>query len=593
MSLQSFAATASPAQSVPRLKALRAAMAEAGFDAFIIPRSDAHGGEYVAPRDERLAWLTGFTGSAGFAIATGSEVGLFVDGRYTVQARAQSDAAIAVVPWPATKPADWLAERLPAGSTVGFDPWLHAEREVAALRRALTPREILVTPVANPVDAIWPDQPPPPAAPARAHPEALAGCSAAEKREAVAAALREAGQRAAILTLPESICWLLNIRGGDVPRVPVMHAFAILHDGGRVELFADAAKLAGLDLGEGVAALPPAAFQAALTDLSAPVRADPATAPFAVFEALRAAGTAVAEAPDPCLLPKARKTAAELAGAREAQGRDGAAMCRFLHWLDDQAPGSITEIDVARRLEMFRSETELLQDLSFDSIVAAGPHGAITHYRVTTESNLPVTPGLLLIDSGGQYRDGTTDVTRTIAIGAPAAEHRRLFTQVLRGMIAVSRARFPRGVAGCHLDALARQHLWAEGRDFDHGTGHGVGSYLSVHEGPQRLSRTSDVALEEGMILSNEPGYYREGAFGIRIENLLAVVPAEAEPGRDFLGFETLTTVPIDRRLIDPSLMAPEERAWLDAYHAEVAARIKPRLGGPAADWLAAATAPL
>lgn len=598
--LQTFEATTRPEQGPARLAALRAAMAQAGLDGFLVPRADAHQGEYVAPRDERLAWLTGFTGSAGLCVVLAREAGLFVDGRYRLQLRAQVDLAhFTPVDWPATKPGPWIAERLPEGGVLGFDPWLHTPDEIEQMQKA-APR-VTFRPSANLVDAIWPDQPPPPAGQVRAHPIELAGERAADKRARLAEALARAGQRAAVLTLPDSIAWLTNLRGRDVPRNPVVHAFAVLDADGRLTLFIDPAKL-GNDpaalLDPGVTLRPVADFLPALRALEGPVRLDPRTAPVAVERALLEAGVAVARAEDPCLLPKARKNAAELAGMRAAHLRDGAAMARFLAWLEAEAPkGELTEIAVVRALEGFRAAGGELLDISFETIAGAGPNGAIVHYRVTEATDRRVVPGdILLVDSGGQYRDGTTDVTRTLATGPVPPEAAEAFTRVLQGMIALSRARWPKGLAGRDLDALARYPLWLAGQDYDHGTGHGVGAALSVHEGPARISRLGEVPLEPGMILSNEPGYYREGAFGIRIENLVTVVEAPPLPGADarpMLAFETLTLVPIDRRLILPGLLSAAERAWLDAYHAEVRARIAPLLEGSARDWLIAATAPL
>jgi Xaa-Pro aminopeptidase len=429
----------------------------------------------------------------------------------------------------------------------------------------------------------------------------MAGESHGEKRTRIAEALRKAGQRAAVLTLPDSVAWLLNIRGTDIPRNPVPHVFAVLHDDARVTLFADPAKITDAlraHLGPQVTIRPEGAFAPGLRSLVGPVRLDPGSAPLWAERQLEEAGIEVARADDPCLLPKARKNAAELAGTRAAHLRDGAAMVEFLAWLDAEAPGGgLTEIDVVKRLEGFRRATGKLRDISFDTIAGAGPHGAVVHYRVTEGSNRPVAPGeLLLIDSGGQYLDGTTDITRTVAVG-PVPEAARLpFTRVLKGMIAISRLRFPKGLAGRDLDALARYPLWLAGQDYDHGTGHGVGVYLCVHEGPQRLSRLSTVPLEPGMILSNEPGYYREGAFGIRIENLIAVREAPPLAGaddREMLAFETLTWAPIDRRLIDAGLLTAEERDWLNAYHAEVADRIGPDVSQAAREWLSQATAPI
>ena len=586
---QSFDAATTPDQGPPRLAALRKHMEAKGFDAVLVPRADRFGGEYVAPADARLEWLTGFTGSAGFAAVTPSECVLFVDGRYTVQARAQCASEIAVVPWPKTELHEWLADR-PSLRVVAYDPWLHTVRQVERLAKALAGKGVALRPVSNPVDAVWPDRPAPPDAKAVPHPADLAGLKSGEKRARIAEDLRNAGHRAAIVTQPDSLCWLLNIRGADIPRVPVVHCMGVIHDDGRVDLDVDPAKVADLGPDPAIAVRP---LADAARDLAGPVRIDPATCPRAVADLLDGAGIETAHGDDPCALPKARKTPAELDGARAAHLRDGAALCRFLAWLDRQGPGTFTEIDAVRALEGYRRDTNALRDISFDTIAGAGPHGAIVHYRVTEGTNRPVAPGLLLVDGGGQYLDGTTDITRTVAVGAPPPEATHLFTSVLRGMIAVSRARFPKGTAGRDLDPLARQHLRAEGLDFDHGTGHGVGSYLSVHEGPQRLSGLSETPLEPGMILSVEPGYYREGAFGIRIENLVVVAAAEAEEGREFMGFETLTLAPIDRRLIDAAALSRDERLWLDAYHARVAAAVGPLLSGADGDWLRAAARPL
>ena len=595
---QSFSAATSPDQGPPRLDALRVQMAERNADAFLIPRADAHQGEYVAARDERLAWLTGFTGSAGFAAVTAEKAAVFVDGRYTLQARVQCADVFDIVSIPGTKLETWLQEVLPQGGTVLYDPWLHTVQEIERLNTQLSPRQISAKPSDNLVDAIWPDQPAPPSAPASNWPDALAGQSASAKLTQCASTLMAAGEAAAVLTLPDSICWLLNLRGGDVAHAPFLHGFAILHSDGRLDLFTDPAKLTDAALPAGVSAHPPEAFPPALAALKGPVRIDPASAPEAVATALRDGGAEIAKGQDPCLLPKATKTGAEIAATRAAHLRDGAAFARFLHWFDENSTSGLTEIDCVRALEGFRAETGALQDISFDTIAGAGPNGAIVHYRVNADTNRPLQAGeLFLIDSGGQYEDGTTDITRTLPVGAVGAAEREAFTQVLKGMIAIHRARFPTGIAGRDLDALARAALWAAGRDYDHGTGHGVGVFLGVHEGPQRLSRASMVPLEPGMILSNEPGYYREGAFGIRIENLIVVAEAPAIPGGDegrkMLCFETLTFAPIDKRLIDTDLLSAVEINWLNAYHREVAEKIGPQLSGPAADWLAEATTPI
>jgi Xaa-Pro aminopeptidase len=596
---QSFTATTTPDTGGPRLAALRVAMTDAGVDGVLVPRADAHQGEYVAPRDERLAWLTGFTGSAGFAAVLADRAGVFIDGRYRLQVRTQCDMDhFTPVHWPETRLEDWLKDQMPGGGCVGFDPWLHTSSEIDRLETALAGRQISLRPIDNLIDAIWDDQPGRPTAMAEAYPLELAGLSAQEKRADVAADLRAAGHAQAVLSLPDSIAWLLNIRGGDLPHLPVVQAFAVIDDQGDVTLVSDPAKFDGVALGDGVAVRPWDDFETVLAGLPGPVRVDPATAPYQIRRILQGAGVAVAEGTDPCSLPKARKQPAEIAATRAAHLRDGAAMVRFLHWFDQTAPtGTLTEIDCVTALERFRAEGGALKDISFDTIAGAGPNGAIVHYRVTEDTNAPLQPGqLFLIDSGGQYRDGTTDITRTLPVGAVGQTERDAFTQVLRGMIAVHRARFPKGITGRDLDALARAPLWAAGRDFDHGTGHGVGVYLSVHEGPQRISRASTVALEPGMILSNEPGYYRAGDFGIRIENLIVVTDAPPLPGGDdrpMLQFETLSFVPIDRRLIVTDALSAEERHWLNGYHAEVLARIGPALEPEVADWLATACAPL
>ncbi len=599
---QSFEVQANLTDGPPRLAALRAEMAREGLDGFLVPRADVHQGEYVAARDRRLAWLTGFSGSAGMAVILPEIAGVFIDGRYRVQVRAEIDLdAFTPVPAPETKPGEWLRAHLPNGGVVGFDPWLHTRDEIARLEASLEDGGITLTRSDNLVDRVWQDRPPPPTGKISAHPDALAGETSASKRRRLAAGLQKAGQTAAVLTLPDSIAWLLNIRGEDLPRVPVAQAFAILHDDGRVMLFVDPAKLAPAveaHLGEDVSHAEPAAFGGALATLGDRVRVDPKTAPLWVADALAEAGVEIDFADDPCILPKARKTVAELDGMRAAHLRDGAAMVEFLAWLDAEAPGGgLTEIGVVRALEGFRRSSNALRDISFDTIAGSGPHGAIVHYRVTTATDRVVRPGeLLLVDSGGQYVDGTTDITRTVAVGPAGAAERAAFTRVLQGMIGISRLRWPVGLAGRDLDAVARLPLWRAGQDYDHGTGHGVGAFLSVHEGPQRLSRLSEVPLEPGMVLSNEPGYYREGAFGIRIENLVAVIPAPALPGADdraMLAFETLTFVPIDRRLIDLAVLAPDEAAWLDGYHAEVRARLADRVSATARTWLEAATQPL
>ena len=596
---QTFKATTRPGDGPPRLEQLRAQMAAEGLDGFLVPRADRFQGEYVAPADERLAWLTGFTGSAGFAAVLADIAGVFIDGRYRVQVKSQTDTRVFTpVPWPDTSLETWLIDALPLGGVVGFDPWLHTVAEVQRLEKALGPRQIALRPVANLVDAIWQDRPAPPMGKVTRWPDALAGSSATEKLSMIAAALADAGHDAALITQPDSLCWLLNLRGADVRHTPLVHAMGVVRRSGALDLFVESDKLGDVALPKAVTVLAPGALEAVLASEEGRIRIDPATAPFAAMDALSAGPSRVVEGPDPCLMPKALKHPDEIAATRAAHLRDGVAMVRFLHWFDTKAPqGSLTEIDCVRALEGFRAETGALREISFDTIAGAGPNGAIVHYRVTEDTNAPVRPGqLFLIDSGGQYEDGTTDITRTLPVGAVGDEERIAFTQVLRGMIAIHLARWPRGRTGAHLDALARAPLWQAGRDYDHGTGHGVGVFLGVHEGPQRLSPISTVPLEPGMILSNEPGYYREGAFGIRIENLVVVAEAGPIPGddaRNLLCFDTLTYAPIDTRLIMADMLSGAERDWLNGYHGEVLALLGPELDSDTAAWLTRACAPI
>ncbi|MCS6892419.1 MAG: aminopeptidase P family protein [Rhodovarius sp.] len=585
--------------SAERLAALRAELAREGLDGFLIPRADEYLGEYVPPSAERLAWISGFTGSAGLAIVLKDRAVLFTDGRYTTQAALQTDPAL----WERRHlieepPGEWLHRHAP-GARIGYDPWLHTEAWLARLSGVR-----LVPVAANPIDRIWTDRPPPPAAPVRLHPLAFAGRDRAEKLAAAAAELRAAGHAAAVLADPHSIAWLLNIRGGDLPHTPLALGFALLLEDGRLILIMEEAKL-GPDV---LAALGPAVTRRDRSDLAEllagfrgrAVRCDPDATPAWFPATLRAAGAEPVAAEDPCRLPRACKNPTEQAGARAAHRRDGVAMARFLAWFAAEAPaGGLTEVAAARRLLALRREQPLFQGESFPAISAAGENGAIVHYRALPEADRPIRPDeCYLIDSGGQYLDGTTDITRTLWSGpGPAPEELRLrYTLVLRGHIALATARFPRGVAGPHLDALARRPLWDAGLDYDHGTGHGVGSFLSVHEGPAAFSRSAKpIALAPGMILSDEPGFYLPGAYGIRIENLLLVREAEALPGqtRPFLEFETLTLAPYARALIEPQLLSAAERAWVDAYHARVLAELGPALDEPTRGWLAQACAPL
>ena len=591
-------------QIADRLAALRAELARRGLDGFVVPLSDEHQGEYVARRAQRLAWLTGFTGSAGMAIVLAERAALFVDGRYTLQAAAQVDGALYEHRHITDEPADaWLRSHLSADAALGYDPRLHSAHgrdRLAAPCQAVGAR--LVPCEDNPIDAVWDDQPPPPLGPIGPHPVRFAGVETGEKRQTIAARLTEKGAAAAVLSAPDSIAWLLNVRGADVANSPLPHSFAIVHGEGDVDWFVDRRKLlpeVPAHLGNTVRVQSSDALAGVLDGLAGAGKAvliDEAATPVWMVDRLTEGGAQVIRGTDPCALPKACKNEVELAGIRAAHRRDGAALTRFLAWLAAAPAGSVTELDAVARLAALRAGGEDFRGPSFDTISGAGPNGAIVHYRVTAETNRPLEPGTLyLVDSGGQYLDGTTDVTRTIAIGAPEAEHRDRFTRVLRGHIALALARFPRGTTGAQLDTLARQFLWQAGLDYDHGTGHGVGHYLNVHEGPQRISRLgSGAALAPGMVVSNEPGYYKTGAYGIRIENLVAVTEADgADSG--FLGFETLTLAPIDRALIEPAMLTAGERAWLDAYHARVAETHAPLLADDASAqaWLQAATAPL
>ena len=582
-----------------RLTKLRDELKRQGLDGFIVPRADEHLGEYVPAAAERLAWLTGFTGSAGLAIVLADKAAVFTDGRYVLQLAEQTDPAL----WERRHvteepPPGWLLANAPAGATIGYDPWLFAEEGVARY----TDTGLTMRPVErNPVDVVWTDRPSPPLAPAEPYPLEYAGRSAAEKREQIAGLLREARHDAAVISDPASLAWLLNIRGGDVQFTPFALGFAIAHADGGTELFMHPDKLPERTrawLGNTVSVAGREALAPALAKLAGKrVRVDGAGSPVWFAQTLRAAGASVVSAPDPCLLPKACKNPAEQQGTRNAHARDAVAVCRFLQFLAETGPrGSETEISAAARLLALRSEVESFRGESFPAISGAGEHGAIIHYRVTEESNRPIRPNeVYLIDSGAQYPDGTTDITRTVWTGpdAPPQQLREQVTRVMQGHIAIATLVFPRGVCGAHLDAFARRALWQVGLDYDHGTGHGVGSYLSVHEGPVSLSRLArPVPIEAGMILSDEPGYYLPGAHGIRLENLLLVQPAELSgANKPFLRFETLTLAPFDRRLIDPAMLTDEELAWLNAYHARVLSEVGPYLDRATGAWLEQACA--
>jgi Xaa-Pro aminopeptidase len=601
-----------------RLDALRRELKARGLDGFVVPISDEHMSEYVGGYAQRLAWLTGFGGSAGTAVVLADETlapaaAIFVDGRYTLQVRDQVDGRFyAYESVPQTSVAQWLGEHAPEGAKIAYDPWLHGKGWVNAATKALAGRNAALVAVAeNPIDAIWADRPAPSTAPTLVHPELYAGEASEAKRAAVSEWLGDNKLDAAVIAALDSIAWLLNIRGTDVERTPVTLSFVLAHADGTADLFIDESKVTPelrAHLGNAVRIAPRGGFLSALGELQGKrVAVDPATASQAIFSALGDAGALIVEERDPAVLPKARKNAAEQAGHRAAQHRDGAAETRFLHWLSVEAPqGGIDELAAAEKLHQFRREGGDLRDLSFDTISGAGPNGAIVHYRVSEDTNRPLAPGsVYLVDSGGQYPDGTTDITRTVWVAdpqgaAPPAEVKDRFTRVLQGHIALARAVFPKGTRGSQLDALARQFLWQAGLDYAHGTGHGVGSFLSVHEGPQRIAKSAgaqggtEQELLPGMILSDEPGYYKTGAYGIRIENLLLVESREIAGAEDeFLGFETLTLVPIERALVDVALLSASEIAWWNAYHARVLEIIGPRVDGDALAWLVEQCAPL
>jgi len=602
-----------PARSQPiagRLASLRSELEKDGVDGFIVPHSDEYQGEYIPASAERLAWLTGFTGSAGLAIVLKGEAAVFVDGRYTLQVREQVDIAdFEPQPLMENPPQQWLGGRLSRGQRVGYDPRLLTLTELRRFEAAVkTAGAELVALTDNPLDRIWTDRPAPPLAAVTLQPDELAGESASAKIERMRALLKEKEVDAALLAQSDSVAWLFNLRGADVPHNPVALSYALLRRDGPPTLYMDGRKLSNAvrDALAGLADIKEeAALAADLTALAAAsgrLLADPATTPADFLLRFTAAEGVLVEGADPVVLPKARKNAVEIEGTRRAHRRDGRAMTRFLAWLDREAPrGGLDEIAAARKLEACRAEAGAedgmeLVEISFDTISGAGPDGAIVHYRVNEASNRRIEPGTLyLVDSGAQFRDGTTDITRTIAIGEPTAEMRERFTLVLKGHIALATARFPAGTNGAQLDTLARIALWQRGLDYDHGTGHGVGVFLSVHEGPVRISRAGTLALEPGMILSNEPGYYKTGAYGIRIENLILVTPPSRVEGgeREMLGFETLTLAPIDRRLIDVALLTAAERQWVDAYHARVRAALAADLAGADLAFLQEATAPL
>ena len=597
---QQFDSKTDGTQGKVRLQALRQELTHQGLAGFIIPRTDEYQSEYVPACAERLAWLTGFSGSWGMAVALQGAAAIFVDGRYTVQVREQVDAEAFEPRHLIEHPPElWLEERLKAGDRVGFDPNLHTLDGIARLRKAVTQAgATLVSVASNPVDAVWHDQPAAPLAPVVLHDQAHAGEDTAQKLKRITDKLAAFKADALLVSDPHNLAWIFNIRGGDVSHTPLPLGRAVIPAEGRPVLLLDGRKLSNSvadSLNQVADIAHPDTLDTVLARLSAggkTIRVDQATAPVRLIDLIEQAGGTISSGPDPVSLMKAAKNPTELAGTREAHLRDGVAMVQFLHWLDQHAPnGTETEISAAEALERFRLASGALVDVSFPSISAAGPNAALPHYRVSHQTNRPITEGFYLIDSGGQYRDGTTDITRTIAIGTVSDEMADRYTRVLKGMIAIARAVFPKGTSGAQIDAFARQFLWQIGTDFDHGTGHGVGSYLSVHEGPQRIAKIGTTPLEAGMILSDEPGYYRVGAFGIRIENLIVVEPRTiAGAERPMLGFETITFAPIDTRPIKRDLLGADDIQWLNAYHRQVWDKLSPRLDGDVKIWLQNAT---
>jgi Xaa-Pro aminopeptidase len=591
-----------------RLAALREQLKSEKLDGFVVPLTDEHMSEYVGSYAQRLQWLTGFKGSAGSAVVLPEEAAIFVDGRYTLQVRQQVSAD----DWsyqsvPETSVADWLKDHAAKGARIGYDPWLHTRDWVKKAKEALASRGAELVPVGeNPIDKIWIDRPEASKAKLVVQPDQYAGRSAAEKRTDIAEWLDKHDADAAVLSALDSIAWAFNVRGQDVTHTPVALAYAIVNKDGTADLFVAGEKV-GPDvrqhLGNGVRLHDRYEFEGALSQLGGKtVAVDPERAVSAIFDALDKAGAKILPLRDPVVLPKALKNPVEIAGQQAAQARDGAVIARFLHWIDEEAPkGDVDELGASDRLEALRRENPELRDLSFDSISGAGPNGAIVHYKSSEKTNRKLETGTLyLIDSGGQYVDGTTDITRTVPIGEPTHEMRDRFTRVLKGHIAVATAVFPKGTRGTQLDSFARRPLWDAGLDYAHGTGHGVGSFLAVHEGPQRIAPVTssqtggDEPLQAGMIISNEPGYYKTGEYGIRIENLVLVVDVHIDgEEKAMLGFETLTFAPIDRRLVVKAMLSPQEIEWLNRYHRQVVETIGPSLTGSDREWLEAACAPI
>ena len=592
---QSFEDSSDREETPFRLSMVQAELKKNSLSGFLVPRSDVHQGEYVAACDERLSWLTGFTGSAGICIIGNDRAGIFVDGRYSIQAKKQTKSPFEVIQWNKKSFLQWIEKNIVKGE-IGFDPWLHSHKEIVALSEAFSDTDIGFVPSDNLIDKVWLTRPLKVSNKTMSYPVKLAGLSAKDKCKQIAENIKFKEADAAVITLPDSIAWLLNLRGNDVIHNPIFHAFLIINGKGKIKLFCEneniSNSISGLESFVKVSSVE--SFETALTKLKGSVLLDETTVPFAAVKILQSNGCKLIMGEDPIILPKACKNHVELKHARLCHKRDAVHMCEFLSWVDRQSEKEFDEIDAVIELENIRRKDENLKEISFDTIAASGPNAALPHYRVNYTSNRTIKKGdVLLVDSGGQYLDGTTDITRTIAIGTQSKEVKDAFTRVLKGLIAISELKFPCGTSGRDIDAFARAPLWKIGQDYAHGTGHGVGHYLSVHEGPQRISKFSDVEFKEGMIVSNEPGFYKEGKFGIRIENLILVKDSELKIDNSFLEFETLTFVPIDRRLISMSLLDSYELKWINNYHSQCWKRAKDLVTAPTKAWLKTMTRPL
>ena len=592
---QSFEDSSDREETPFRLSMVQAELKKNSLSGYLVPRSDIHQGEYVSACDERLSWLTGFTGSAGICIVGNDRAGVFVDGRYSIQAKKQTKSPFEVIQWNKKSFLQWIEKNIVKGE-IGFDPWLHSHKEIVALSEAFADTDIGFVPSDNLIDKVWLTRPLKVSKETMSYPVKFAGLSAKDKCKQIAENIKLKEADSAVITLPDSIAWLLNLRGNDVIHNPIFHAFLIINDKGKIKLFCEneniSDSISGLESFVKVSSVK--SFKTALTKLNGSVLVDETTVSFAAVKILQSNGCKLIMGEDPIILPKACKNHVELKHVRMCHKRDAVHMCEFLSWVDSQSENEFDEIDAVIELENIRRKDENLKEISFDTIAASGPNAALPHYRVNYSSNRIIKKGdVLLVDSGGQYLDGTTDITRTIAIGVQSKEVKNAFTRVLKGLIAISKLKFPSGTSGRDIDAFARAPLWQIGQDYAHGTGHGVGHYLSVHEGPQRISKFSDVEFKEGMIVSNEPGFYKEGKFGIRIENLILVKNSELKADNSFLEFETLTFVPIDRRLISMSLLDNYELEWINNYHSQCWRRAKDLVTAPTKAWLKTMTRPL